>query len=267
MENPNPSHVAREARLRWVPIEKIEYPAIAQRDRINRAFVDRLAANFDLEQLGTPTVNERGGHFWCMDGMHRIEGMKLIGWGDQQVQCWTYTDLTDEQMAERFLKLNDTLTVNAFDKFRVGINAGRVVETDIDRIVRSQDLTVGRTDDSVSAVGTLYKIYQRGGPRVLQKTLAFIRDTYGMPGFDAPVLDGISLFIQRYDGILNYEVAAQKLGAMHGSVNGLLGKAEVLRKQTGNQKGHCVAAAAVDVINAGRGGNKLPSWFRAEDAA
>lgn len=39
----------------------------------------------------------------------------------------------------------------------------------------------------------------------------------------------------------------------------------VRRKQTGNAKGHCVAAAAVDINNRGRGGKKLPSWWR-EDA-
>ena len=34
-----------------------------------------------------------------------------------------------------------------------------------------------------------------------------------------------------------------------------------VRRQTGNQRGQCVAAAAVDIINAGRGGVKLPSWW------
>lgn len=29
-------------------------------------------------------------------------------------------------------------------------------------------------------------------------------------------------------------------------------------------RGHCVAAAAVDVINSGRGGNKLPSWWKTD---
>jgi hypothetical protein len=48
---------------------------------------------------------------------------------------------------------------------------------------------------------------------------------------------------------------------MHGGVNGLLGRAEQIRRQTGNPKNHCVAAAAVEAINRGRGGKKLPSWW------
>lgn len=266
MSKSNPSKVERVARLKWVPVEKIEYPPIAQREKINRARVDRIAAEFDLEQLGSPTVNERDGRFFAIDGMHRIEALKLVGWGDQQIQCWTYLDLTDEEMAERFLKLNDTLAVSAFDKFRVGVNAGRPVETDIDRIVRAADLTIGRTDDSIRAVGTLRKVYERGGARVLGQTLRFIRDTYGMPGFDAPVIDGLALVVQRYDGVIDYEAASKKHADMHAGVLGLLGKAEVIRRMTKIGKAQCVAAAAVEVINAGRGGKKLAQWFREEAA-
>ena len=51
----------------------------------------------------------------------------------------------------------------------------------------------------------------------------------------------------------------------NGGVHGLLGKAENLRRATGNQKGHCVAAAAVEIVNAGRGGKKLPSWWREDN--
>lgn len=266
MNKSNQTKVERVARLKWVPIDRIEYPPIAQREKINRARVDRIAAEFDLEQLGNPTVNDRDGKYLAMDGMHRVEALKLIGWGDQQIQCWTYTDLTDEEMAERFLKLNDTLAVSAFDKFRVGVNAGRPVETDIDRIVRSAGLAIGRTDDSIRAVGTLRKVYERGGPRTLSQTLRFIRDTYGMPGFDAPVIEGLSLVVQRYDGVIDYETASKKLSDIHAGVLGLLGKAEVIRRQTKLGKAQCVAAAAVEVINSGRGGKKLAQWFR-EDAA
>jgi hypothetical protein len=54
----------------------------------------------------------------------------------------------------------------------------------------------------------------------------------------------------------------QKLGDTHGGVNGVLNRAEVLRRQTGNQKAQCVAAAAVEIINAGPH-EKLAPWWRA----
>lgn len=256
--------IARDARLRWVPIEKMRVNPMAQRE-INSARVDYLAANFDPEQIGVPTVSERDDWFWIIDGQHRIEALRHVGWGDQQIQCWTYTGLASDDEAEMFLKLNDTLVVNALSKFRAGVHAGREEPTDIDRVVRAQGLCVARdkTPGAIGAVGTLQRVYRRSGPEVLGRTLRIIRDAYGDAGLEQHVIDGVGLLCQRYNGDLNDTEAIRKLGGAHGGVAALTNKAEVLRRQTGNQKAHCVAAAAVEIINQGRGGKKLPTWWKA----
>jgi len=51
--------IQRAARLRWVPLAQMRVNPLAQRD-LNQARVSRLAAVFDLEQMGTPTVSHRG---------------------------------------------------------------------------------------------------------------------------------------------------------------------------------------------------------------
>lgn len=102
----------------------------------------------------------------------------------------------------------------------------------------------------------------RSGGSVLARSLGIIRDAYGDPGLEAAVIDGIGLLCARYNGELDVPLAVKKLGNAFGGVNGLLGKAENLRQKTGNAKGHCVAAAAVEIINSGRGGSKLPGWWR-----
>lgn len=256
--------VEREARLRWVPLADMRVSPLAQRE-LNRARVNRIAAEFDLEQIGTPTVNERGGHFYIIDGQHRVEALREIGWGDQQIQCWTYSGLTEEEEAEKFLKLNDTLAVNAFAKFKVGVQAGRETECDIDRIVRAQGLRVSmdHKDGAIAAVGALRRVYSQAGPGQLARTLRIVRDAYGDAGLDAAVISGIGLLCSRYDGNLDERHAVTALSKAHGGVNGLLGKAETIRRATGGAKFHCVAAAAVEIINAGRGGKKIPAWFRA----
>lgn len=263
MTNNTGKRVQREARLEWVPIPDMRVSPLAQRE-LNQARVNQLSADFDLEQLGTPTVNLRDGNWYIIDGQHRMEALKAIGYADQSVECWAYKGLSDVEEAEKFLKLNDTLTVAAFPKFKVAVQAGRAEECEIDRIVRSVELRVSmdRSQGAVSAVNTLRRVYRRGGAQCLARTLVIIREAYGDPGLEAMVMDGIGLLIHRYgDAVDDGRVVAGLAGAS-GGVNALLGKAENLRRQTGNAKAHCVAAAAVEIANRSKGGRKLPSWWR-----
>jgi hypothetical protein len=239
---------------------------MAQRD-FRQHWADHLYATFNLEKFAPPTVNERDGSYYIVNGQHSTDAFKRWigdGWEDQQVQCWTYVGLSEAEEAELFLSLSDTLTISTFDKFRIAKTAGRELETDIDRTVRAQGLVVSRdgVPGAVRAVATLRKVYTRSdGAPTLARTLRIIRDAYGDPGLEAAVIDGIGHLCQRYNGQLDEQATVERLSRAHGGVNGLLAKAEVLRKQTGNYKSHCVAAAAVDIINASRGGKKLPSWW------
>lgn len=266
------ARLERTARLRWVPLGKTQVPLMAQRERVNRSRVDYLVANFDEEQIGFPTVNERAGVFYILDGMHRIEALKEFfgdGWESQQIQCQTYVDLTDEEMADRFDRLNDVLPVHALDRFRTRVNAGREVEGEITRILVANGAKISRSqiEGGISAVGTVVRVYLRAGGEVLGRTVRLILNTYGDAGLEAAVIDGFGFLIQRYGIDLDDTHASMRLAAATGGVSALLNKASVLRKQTGVSRGQCVAAAAVEIINAGKGGKKLPSWWKGDLAA
>jgi len=249
--------------LKWVPINEMKVNPLAQRE-LNQARVDRLAVDFDLEQMGTPTVSIRDGSYYVIDGQHRIEALRQIGFGDEQLQCWTYEGLTEVDEAEKFLKLNDYLAVLGIPKYHAAITAGRPMECDIDRTVRAAGLVVSKDQlpGAIHAVGTLRRVYTRSDAATLARTLRLIRDAYGDPGLEAAVIDGIGLLCQRYNGQLDEDTALEKLSKAYGGVNGLLGKAEKIRRETGNYKNHCVAAAAVDIINSGKGGKRLASWWK-----
>jgi len=256
--------IERTARLRWVPLKQMRVNPLAQRT-LNQARVNQLAAGFEVEQMGTPVVSARGGWYYLIDGQHRVEALKLwLGsWEDQQVQCWCYEGLSEAAEAEVFLKLNDTLPVAAFAKFKVSVQAGRDAEADVDRIVRALGLRIARSNGGISAVATLRRVYCRGGPAVLSRALRIIRDAYGEAGLDGPVIEGIGLLCQRYDGDLSEQRTVERLSSAHGGVSGLISRAGQLRHTTGNAMAQCVAAAAVEVISRGPGGQRLPSWWKA----
>lgn len=252
---------------KWVPLSLMQVRPEAQRE-LNRAWADHIATDIDIEKLGTFVVNKVDGVFWLVDGQHRREGLIAAGWGDQQVQCQVFEDLSREQEAELFLGLNDRKAIPALQSFRIAVFAGRDREVAIERIVRAQDcaVTADKVDGAIGAVGTLIRIFERSGGKVLARAIAIVRDAYGSPGLDAHVLDGIGMLCARYNGELDDQVAVAKLRNVQGGVGGLMGRAYLIRERLKKPLAECVAAAATDVINAGRGGKKMPGWFR-EDVA
>lgn len=260
--------VEAEAKLEWVHVSLIRVSPLAQRDE-NLEWVRKLAEEMDLEQLGFITVNHRDGVVYCIDGQHRVEALRQHGYGDQMVQCRAYTGLTEAQEAEMFLRLNDQLSVSAYSKFRVAVTAGRTDEVNINNIVRHCGLKVskGKSDSAITAVGTLRRMYARGGASNLARSLVIIRDAFGGPGLESAVMDGISLLVHRYGDDLDDVKTVKALAATMGGVHGLLAKAEQLRLATHNAKGQCVAAAAVEIIKKGKNNRKLANWWGEDQPA
>lgn len=265
--------VERTAKLTWVPLGLTRVPHMyAQRDKLNQARVNHIAANMDLEQLGTPTVNKRNGLFYVLDGAHRIEGYKGFigeGWEQQQLHCWTYEGLSEQEESETFLKLNDVLAVGAFDRFRIGFNAGRPEEVEIAGIVADAGLTISqsKSETAIAAVGTLRRSFNRDGHEVLARSLGIIRDAYGSDGLESPVIDGIGLLCGRYNGALDTATTVTRLGNVKGGLSTLMHRAYLEKNRTGAPLNQCVAAAAVELINRTKGGRKLPTWWKSQEAS
>lgn len=259
--------IERTARLRWVPLNRVAVSDLAQRE-IQPSRVDYLVAHFDAEQIGTPVVNERNAKFYVIDGQHRMAALREVFGDTHQIQCWVYVGLTEQEEAEKFLQINDVLAVKAMDKYEIGVEAGREIECDIDRIVRACGLVVSqqKAENSISAVGTLRRVYVREGAHNLGRTLRIISSAYGGPGLEAAVIDGIGLLCGRYNDDLQDEHTVIKLRNLRGGVKGLLGRAYEKKDRFRRPLNECVAAAAVDVINSGKGGKKLPNWWRSEAA-
>src|SRR3982074_2064161 len=102
MSDPIPigMRISRDARLRWVPIGEMRVSPGSPRE-FHQSHPQELAANFDLEGFGFPVVNHRDGHWYVIDGQHRVAALRLIGWGpEQQIQCEGYDGLTEVEEAE-----------------------------------------------------------------------------------------------------------------------------------------------------------------------
>lgn len=254
-----------EKHLEWVPVAQCRVSPRAQRDHTTQGALSRIediAANFDPDQFGTLTCSKRGGVYWIIDGGHRWNALLKMGYQDQQVQAWVYHGLTEDEEADLFLALNNVRPVSAMDKFKVAVVAARPVETNIDTITRGLGLSIGGSKvGKVSCVKALLKVYDFGGPKVLETTLRVLRDSYGDPGFAGKIVEGIGMFVANYQNDFDEAQLVSKLSRKLGGVNGLLGRAEQIRSSHGVGAPTGVAAAVVETYNQGRGGVKLTGWW------
>lgn len=231
-----------------------------------------FSSQFDVDQLGYIVVNRRAdGKWYIVDGQHRTELMRAVGWGDQRIQAELFEGLSQQEEAELFNARNDRRAVRKFDHFRISVTAGDARATDITNIVASVGLVITdqQTDGSVTAVDKLEKIYEGGGitsaregRAALARTLTAIKQAWGTSpaGFNGALLHGLGLVQLRYNGAIDQKALATKLAPVKGGAPGLLGNARALREMSGRPVHHCVASIVVDIYNKGRRAGKLDDW-------
>ena len=254
--------IQRNSTLKYVPLGKMLVNPVAQREA-RPAWAAQIASSFDPNKMAAPHVNLRGDHYYIMDGQHTVEAMRLVGYTDTDaVECFVYVGLTEVEEAEKFLELNNRKVVGAYDKFRAGVTAMRAAPVEITKVMNDNGLTVGSSGGTVRCVTALEDVYKSGGVELLDRTVRIINDAFGPEAFDANMVRGVGLVCQRYNGSLDDARAAQQLSKTRNGHIGLLTKANVLRATMGQSPPSCVAAACVETINRGRGGKKLPSWWK-----
>lgn len=264
------------ARLKTVKLSELRVSPAAQREFSNK-HGKRIAENFDLDKVGTFITSFRDGVYWIVDGQHRFYALTTWAkeefgedWSDWTIQVWAHSGLDERKEAELFLSFNDRKPVNTYDKFKVGVTAELPVPSDINCVVLALGLRVDRDGKpgSVSAVGTLEKIYLAGGAPLLRKTLEAARDAWSGSGFDANAMHGIALFINRYEGRFKDYRLVKQLAAIPNGSRGLKQRANVLKEQYGDTYAIAHAAAVTEFYNKGlRGQSSLGSWWKSNSDA
>jgi hypothetical protein len=265
----------RLSKVRPVNIAEMRVPTagITQR-KFSKAQAEEYAANLDLDKLGIPIVNLRGGIYWILDGQHRVWALKANGFENDRIECEVYENLDDSEMADIFLGRDDRRPINPYEKFHVACTAERARELEIRRTVESQGLKVSKTRDPgcIGAVSALGSVYDKSGAVVLGQVLRTVRDAFCADplAFDSQIIQGLGLVYNRYNGKTNEPAMVERLSKTQHGVRGVLRRAEAQRERTGNPKVQCIAATVVDIYNRGlnaRDQRRLPLWWQNEEGA
>lgn len=259
------------ARIRTVRVGDLRVSGAAQRE-FKQSWGDTLAENFSIDKMATLVVSHRDGVYWIIDGQHRHFGLKAWAkqqfgddWADWTVEVWSHEGLNEQDEADLFLSFNNRRAVSAFDKFKVGVTANLSEPSDINRVVLALGLKVdkGRKANAVAAVGALTTVYRSGGAVLLSKTLVTIRDAWAGVGFEPESLNGVALFISRYEGRLDEARLVSKLAGITNGSRGLRQRAIHMKETYGDTLNVCTAAAITELYNKGlRGTNSLGSWWK-----
>jgi hypothetical protein len=261
--------VSAKGRHVYLAVSCLEMDPAVQR-KLRMAWVKEHVADFDPELFGEVVVSLRGGRHLIVDGQHRVEILRQLGWADQKIPCLLYEGLTLAEEAKLFRGLGDRKGLRAFDDFRIAIVEGDPVACDIDRIVRAQGLTLSdqKKDGAVSAVDALRRVYcgatlKQSSPVALGKALRLLKSAWGSSGsaFEGPMIIGAGLFFLRYNGSADESALVAKLAKVPGGPAGMIGRAKALTETKRRRVGECVAAGIVDAYNSGRRSGKLEDWW------
>lgn len=266
MSKSTPSKADRSAHLTWVSADDLRVNPVAQRE-FRQAWAQDILGRFDIDKFQVPHVNKRDdGSLFIMEGQHGTWAYRQWLGEGQQIQVWLYKGLSEREEAEFFLSLNHKKSIDLMAKFKVAVTAGRPEECDIDRIVRANGCTIGTgSDSSISAVGALTTIYSRHGGAVLGQTIRTIDSAFTEGGYERPVLLGIAMVQARYPDLEQAQLV-KKLASIRNGWKGLVQKTALIKAQMGVTQIDAAAAAVVEFYNSGRGGKKLPDWWKSEAA-
>lgn len=247
------------------PSDVIVDPAVQRGLSVQRA--QEMADRFDPSAVGVITVSDRDGRRYVVDGQHRVEAAKLAGQGNVTLDAKIYTGLTRVEEAKLFISLNSARIPHAIARFKVRLQAHDPVPVAIDSILALHGWEVGTpgVKGKVSAVSSLEVVWALDPAeerKIFDTTIRLITATWGheAEGVSAPVLGGVSIFVNRYAGQFDLPALAKKMTAAWASPGALVGMGKSLKASRGGKLSTCVGEIIHSTYNAKRRSGVLQPW-------
>lgn len=252
---------------KWLPLCDLIIEPTAQRPYdANRA--KRYADNLDLALIRVLEVSERAGHYYIMDGNHRVGALRIRGFTDELVECRVHTGLEVPTEAGRFIGLNNATPIRAFDKFKVRVTGHDPVAVGIEKILvdHGWSLMMGPRDGSFGAVGAAEKVYtghrsqdKERGPENFLHVIEVITAAWGhnAAGGNGNIVEGLGQVFAKYGSAVDRAHLIKVLAKFPGGADNFLGRARGNRETFGNSVAHSVTAVALGQYNKGRRSTRL----------
>ena len=201
--------------------------------RLSEDHIRKALEDFDVYQINPVKVSRRGGVNYVFDGQHTIEIVATKSQSrETPVWCMIYDDLEYKEEAQIFAdQQKHVKNLLPIETFVAHIEAGDDKQKMIEATIKSYGLSISQNQktNSICAVSTLEKIYDKYGRNVLDTTIRLAVLTWEgeLNSFSGSILMGIAKIINVYGDTLNEEIFKDQVGKM--SVKSLVRNAKERR--------------------------------------
>lgn len=233
---------------------------------VNTIEANAIGAEFDKTVLGTITVSVRAnGDNVLLDGLQRKSGAEIANF-DDPVDCIFHYNLTLEQEAEKFRRLNYRTSVNSVAAFKVAVTEGIPEALAVQDILSKFGITIGGKGNFQAVKTALRIVTTPGGAEDLRWALNMVIDAWDLARsgrhIDGKMVEALALMHHRYKGQIDTASLRDRLAARRGGQPGLMGEARTRQPRRGGKLVIALIDALVDEYNFKRPKNKLPEWPR-----
>lgn len=182
--------------------------------------VKSIVKNFNRNAVGVVTLSIReNGDLYIIDGQHRVEALKALGKGDDDINAIIFFDLSIADEAELFVIMNEVRTrPMRTDLHKASAASGDLSSIEIDEALASLNLQIGNKPGYgiVRAISVIHKVYDALGKDKLRDVLKVLIDANGNHSstFAAEYLLAVAAIIANYDNVnlLRLSMAIKNLG-------------------------------------------------------
>lgn len=241
--------------FRWIALELLDVVHEDAQRKLDERNVRRIVQDFDPDLFGVVTVAEMNGTgtHHIIDGQHRVEALRRLGWADQAVPCVIRSSHDKADVARMFDGINTAKKPQYVDRFRVRVTAGYPLETSVAQVIERHgyEVGLGSTHDhrKFSAVQAAVNVANKHGIDVLDDVLSVSVDAWGHHR-DAVHMSIVGGLAQVVAAGADLPRLAKRL-ASNVTPGQLVGKARSLRDVQGGTLANCVAHVAVSIYNVG----------------
>ena len=185
---------------------------------LSEGHIRKALDEFDVYQINPVKVSRRDGVNYVFDGQHTIEIVASeSGSRDTPVWCMIYDDLVYTEEAHIFAdQQKHVKPLVPYETFFAHIEAGDAKQKLIEATVKSYGLTISgkKAPNTICAVSTLEKIYDKYGQDVLNSTIRLSVATWEgeTNSFSGNMLMGIARIIVAYGDALKEDVFKDHVG-------------------------------------------------------